>query len=161
MIIRLCKTALVASVGFFLVLVVLNNVTDYGSNFAFVQHVLSMDTTFPGNKAMWRAMTSSVWHHAFYVSIILWETVSAVLILAGAARLWSARRSSEADFHSAKTLAAVGLTVNMLLWFLAFISVGGEWFLMWQSKIWNGQDAAFRMFACIGIILLLDRKSVV
>jgi len=26
---------------------------------------------------------------------------------------------------------------------------------MWQSKIWNGQDAAFRMFACIGIILIL------
>jgi hypothetical protein len=25
---------------------------------------------------------------------------------------------------------------------------------MWQSKIWNGQDAAFRMFACIGIVLI-------
>jgi predicted small integral membrane protein len=25
---------------------------------------------------------------------------------------------------------------------------------MWQSKSWNGQDAAFRMFACIGLILL-------
>jgi predicted small integral membrane protein len=36
-----------------------------------------------------------------------------------------------------------------------FLSVGGEWFLMWQSKIWNGQDAAFRMFACNGIVLIL------
>jgi predicted small integral membrane protein len=42
-----------------------------------------------------------------------------------------------------------------LQWLVAFLSVGGEWFLMWQSKIWNGQDAAFRMFACIGIILIL------
>jgi hypothetical protein len=25
---------------------------------------------------------------------------------------------------------------------------------MWQSKMWNGQDAAFRMFTVIGIILL-------
>jgi predicted small integral membrane protein len=32
--------------------------------------------------------------------------------------------------------------------------VGGEWFLMWQSKNWNGQDAAFRMFAVVGIVLL-------
>lgn len=38
---------------------------------------------------------------------------------------------------------------------LLFLSVGGEWFLMWQSKAWNGQDAAFRMSASIGIVLLL------
>jgi len=25
---------------------------------------------------------------------------------------------------------------------------------MWQSKNWNGQDAAFRMFTVIGIVLL-------
>jgi predicted small integral membrane protein len=43
----------------------------------------------------------------------------------------------------------------MLMWFLAFLSVGGEWFLMWQSKTWNGQDAAFRMFTVAGVVLLL------
>jgi predicted small integral membrane protein len=26
---------------------------------------------------------------------------------------------------------------------------------MWQSKTWNGQDAAFRMFTVIGVVLLL------
>ena len=26
---------------------------------------------------------------------------------------------------------------------------------MWQSKQWNGQDAAFRMFTVVGIVLLL------
>jgi predicted small integral membrane protein len=26
---------------------------------------------------------------------------------------------------------------------------------MWQSKTWNGQDAAFRMFTVVGIVLLL------
>jgi predicted small integral membrane protein len=40
------------------------------------------------------------------------------------------------------------------MWFVVFLSVGGEWFLMWQSKLWNGQDAAFRMFTVIGIVLL-------
>jgi predicted small integral membrane protein len=25
---------------------------------------------------------------------------------------------------------------------------------MWQSKTWNGQDAAFRMFVVVGIVLL-------
>jgi predicted small integral membrane protein len=41
------------------------------------------------------------------------------------------------------------------MWLVAFLSVGAEWFLMWQSKSWNGQEAAFRMFTVIGIVLLL------
>ena len=41
------------------------------------------------------------------------------------------------------------------MWLVAFLSVGGEWFLMWQSKNWNGQEAAFRMFTVVGIVLLL------
>jgi len=27
-------------------------------------------------------------------------------------------------------------------------------FLMWQSKTWNGQEAAFRMFTIVGIVLI-------
>ena len=38
---------------------------------------------------------------------------------------------------------------------LAFITIGGEWFLMWQSRIWNGQDTAFRMFTVEAMILAL------
>lgn len=45
--------------------------------------------------------------------------------------------------------------MSLLMWLVAFLSVGGEWFLMWQSKSWNGQEAAFRMFTVIGIILLV------
>jgi predicted small integral membrane protein len=41
------------------------------------------------------------------------------------------------------------------MWFVAFLIVGGEWFLMWQSKTWNGQDHAFQMFTVVGIVLLL------
>jgi hypothetical protein len=32
---------------------------------------------------------------------------------------------------------------------------GRRWFLMWQSKIWNGQEEAFRMFAVFGIVFVL------
>ena len=37
---------------------------------------------------------------------------------------------------------------------LGFLVVGGEWFQMWQSKTWNGQEAAFRFIACIGLVLI-------
>ena len=41
-----------------------------------------------------------------------------------------------------------------MLWFTGFIAVGGEWFLMWQSEKWNGQNAAFRLVVIIGITLV-------
>jgi predicted small integral membrane protein len=44
--------------------------------------------------------------------------------------------------------------VGLLLWLVAFLSIGGEWFLMWQSAIWNGEEAAFRMFVVVALVLL-------
>ncbi len=46
------------------------------------------------------------------------------------------------------------VTKAILQWFAAFLTVGGEWFLMWQSKSWNGQDAAARMFLVLGVVLI-------
>ena len=66
-----------------------------------------------------------------------------------------ALRASGAEFHRAKKWVVAGLTLSMLMSLIAFMSVGGEWFLMWQSKNWNGQEAAFRMFCIAGVVLLL------
>ena len=65
-VVRCIKSLLVGSVALFALLVAWNNVVDYGSNFAFVQHVLSMDTTFEGNALMHRAITTPALHHAAY-----------------------------------------------------------------------------------------------
>ena len=154
MTLRVCKVLLVFSVAIFYTLVVLNNTTDYNSNYQFVRHVLMMDSTFPGNHGMWRAINNPAIHTAFYITIIAWEALAMVLCWWGGARMATAIGSAEA-FGSAKKLAIIALTLSLLLWSVAFLSVGGEWFLMWQSKSWNGQDAAFRMFTVNGIVLLL------
>ena len=154
MLTRLAKVSLVASSAFFLLIVVFNNLTDYGSNFQFVRHVLSMDTTFPGNRGMWRAMTSPIIHHVFYALIILWELVAGVLLAVATGRMWNARAKSTEVWRKATSLAAAGLTLSILQWLIAFIIVGGEWFLMWQSTTWNGQTAAARMFIVFALILI-------
>ena len=154
MTLRVCKVLLVFSVAIFYTLVVLNNTTDYNSNYQFVRHVLMMDSTFPGNHGMWRAINSPAIHTAFYISIIAWEALTMILCWWGGARMAAAIGSAEA-FGRAKNLAIVALTLSLLQWSVAFLSVGGEWFLMWQSRSWNGQDAAFRIFTVIGIVLLL------
>ena len=80
---------------------------------------------------------------------------SLLLLWAGSAALLRAVGKPVVVFQRAKTLAIIGLTIGLLMWFVAFLSVGGEWFLMWQSHTWNGQEAAFRMFLVVGVVFLL------
>lgn len=155
MTLRIAKILLVAAVALFYTFVVINNTTDYGSNYQFVHHVLLMDTSSPSNHVLWRAIHPPIVQIVFYDGIIAWETVTMILTWIGVVQLARALRKGAPEFNSAKRLAIIALTVGMLLWFVAFIIVGGEWFLMWQSKMWNGQDAAFRMFAIIGIVFVL------
>jgi predicted small integral membrane protein len=69
-IIRLAKIAVVAALAAYALLVGYNNIVDYGSNYEFVRHVLSMDTTFPGNALMGRAITDeTVWRSAYALII--------------------------------------------------------------------------------------------
>jgi predicted small integral membrane protein len=155
MVTRSAKIALLAGIALFYTLVVFNNLTDFGSNFAFVNHVLDMDTTFPGNHGMWRAL-HPVWTHlAFYLGIIVWEAVTAFLLWGGVARLYRARAASAPAFNSSKRIAIMALTLSLTMWLVAFLTVGAEWFLMWQSHVWNGQEAAFRMFVVVGIVMLI------
>jgi predicted small integral membrane protein len=155
MTLRLAKLLLVFSVALFYTVVVLNNITDYNSNYQFVRHVLMMDSNTLGNHESWRALNAPAWHTAFYISIICWEALVMALCWWGGVRLARTISAPAPVFMQAKRISVAGLTMALLMWLVAFLTVGGEWFLMWQSKIWNGQESAFRMFTVIGVILLL------
>jgi predicted small integral membrane protein len=152
---RTAKVLLLAGIALFYTLVVFNNITDFDSNYQFVRHVLSMDSTFPGNHGMWRALPSPAFHRVFYIATIAWEALTMILLWWGVARLWRAVRYNGVVFNAAKRVAIIALTLSMLMWLVAFLDIGAEWFLMWQSATWNGQQEAFRMFAILGIVLLL------
>lgn len=155
MIPRAAKLLLLSGIALYYTLVVFSNITDFDSNYQFVRHVLMMDTTFPGNRGMWRAINAPAIHLVFYASIILWEAATMILSWWGALALFRTLHAPAAEFNAAKRIPVAALALGMLMWFGAFLTVGGEWFLMWQSRTWNGQEAAFRMFAILGIVLLL------
>ena len=47
-------------------------------------------------------------------------------------------------------------TLAFLVWFFGFMVVAGEWFAMWQSQTWNGQEAAFRFYmAVLGVLIFV------
>jgi predicted small integral membrane protein len=145
---------MVGGLARFALLVCFNNLIDYGSNFVFVQHVLSMDTTFPGNALKGRAIADPTFHHVAYVLIILGEAATGILFATATVMLLKNLRSSAAAFHRAKRLAVLGGTVGFIVWFVGFMVVGGEWFAMWQSPQWNGQQAAFRFYITILAVVI-------
>ena len=152
--IRAAKVATVAAVALFATLVAFGNVTDYGTNLVFVQHVLAMDSIFPGSAITWRAITSPALQHAAYALIIATEALVAILCWIGAAALARALRADAQTFNRAKTYAVAGLTFGFLLWQVGFMTVGGEWFGMWQSQQWNGVPSAFRFVMVIAVVLI-------
>jgi predicted small integral membrane protein len=153
---RLVKIAMIASLALFTFLVTFNNITDYGSNFAFVQHVLSMDTTFPGNALMWRAIGAPIMWHAGYWLIIVGEALTCIAYTIATGSLIGALRSSGAAFNRAKRYVYVATGLGFLVWFTGFMVIGGEWFAMWQSPTWNGQEAAFRFYtALLGVAIFV------
>ena len=142
-IIRLSKILFVIAAAALAGLTGVNNVLDYGAHFTFVQHVLMMDTVFPDNPLIWRAVETPWIHHLVYWLIILIELVIGALGIWGAVDLWQVRHDATL-FNQRKTKAICALLLAIMLWFVGFLIIGGEWFLMWQSEDWNAQQAAFR-----------------
>jgi predicted small integral membrane protein len=158
--IRFVKTAMVASTALFALVVAYDNLVDYGSNYEFVRHTLSMDTTFPGNALIGRAITQpALWTVAYWL-IILTEAAVGLTLGFAALRLATAVRAEARFFNAAKKYAVIGAGLGFLLWFTGFMVVGGEWFAMWQSKTWNGQQSAFHFYiTLLAVIIFVNQPD--
>lgn len=81
---RIAKTVMVACLALFCLLVVFSSLHDYQTNFLFVKDVMSMETTFSGNKLMYRAIrTPELWHATFAI-VIFGEALAGLLFLVAA-----------------------------------------------------------------------------
>jgi predicted small integral membrane protein len=155
--IRLAKIATIAALAAYAFIVAYDNIVDYGSNYEFVKHVLSMDTTFPGNALTHRAIVNEKVWRAAYTLIIAIEGLTAVLLVLGTFALLKRLKAPAEVFNRAKVWAVVGLTVGFGLWFFDFMVVAGEYFAMWQSEVWNAQEAAFRIATVIlGVLVFVS-----
>jgi predicted small integral membrane protein len=158
--VRAAKIVMVAAIALFATLVTFGNLTDYGTNFVFVQHVLSMDSIFPDSTITHRAIASPALHHAAYALIIAAEGLTALLCWIGAVALLRRLKADAASFNRAKTFAVIGLTLGFLLWQVGFMSIGGEWFGMWQSAKWNGVPSAFRfVLVILGVLIFVAMRD--
>jgi predicted small integral membrane protein len=156
LVIRLAKVLMVGALAAFALVVTYDNIVDYGANYQFVQHVMSMDTTFPDSTLKGRAITDPQIWKAAYAFIIAAEGLTAVLLAVGAMALLRRLRGAAEAFNAAKTWAVAGLTTGFGVWFFGFLVVAGEYFAMWQSRSWNAQESAFRFtMVILGVLVFL------
>lgn len=154
--VRFSKIGVLILTSVYMFLVVLNNLTDYNSNFLFVSNVMSMSDVFSTSAPSWRAIEQPLIHHLCYLFIILVELLIAILCALGALTMYRERKGPKTSFDQAIKYGIYGLLLGVFLWYGVFIAVAGEWFLMWQSVDWNGNPTAFRntIFMMVSLIFL-------
>ncbi len=157
--IRLSKIMMALSTGLFCIICSINNIIDYNSNYNFIKHVMSMDTTFENNMLMYRSVTNPILWKFAYQSIIFAEAAAGLLLVFSGFVMARYLRAEAVSFNRAKRVFFLGATLGFLLWFIGFMVVGGEWFAMWQSPTWNGQQAAFRFYTTLLLALIFVAQN--
>jgi len=157
--IRRSKVAIVFMVGMLGAMIVFSNATDYDSNYIYLGHILSMDTT--GSHLMYRSINSEMMHHRIYWMIMTLETIFTSACLLGGYQLAKNINASDEQFHEAKKYAVLGFLVALFVYYFCLQVIGNEWFDMDQSKDWNAMKWAksivdFLLPALIFLVMKVD-----
>jgi len=152
---RAMKIVLVLSVAVFGLVGAFGNIDDWAGTKGAVAATTSM-ATFEGG-ASWRATSNPAVIVTGAVLIPLFKTIGALLCLAGAWLMWSARAAEAAAFAKAKTLALSGCMVFVFMLFAGWIVIAETWFELWRSDAMRSAalESAFRYAGFIGLIALI------
>lgn len=124
-----------------------------GSNWPFVQGVLSGDGVPADSGFEWRFIDATWFQAAGYVMIMTLETVTGILLLIGG--LLGLRRSgATVSWGKAQRWTYAGGTVGLTVFFFGFITVGGNWFIMYLNSKWNGLAPAFQNSVMTALTLI-------
>lgn len=131
------------------------NFYDWSGTTGAVAATTSM-ATFEGGAGDWRATSNPVVILLGALFIPLMKTVAGILSLAGAYKMWTARKGDAASFAKAKELALAGCGVAMILLFGGWIIIAETWFELWRSDVMReaALQTAFRYGGMITLIAL-------
>lgn len=151
---RIIKSIFAAAFSLYFALIAFNNISDYTSNLAFVKGVLTMEDVFSNPANQWRAVPWPWAVPVFYGMIIIWESAISIILGRGALAMFRTGNQDLKKFNQAKELVSIGYLMSFIQWFVFFVAIAGEWFLMWQSETWNAQSTAFSLtMITLGLLL--------
>jgi predicted small integral membrane protein len=136
-------------------IVATGNWVDTDTNRSGLAAVLSMRGTIHHAGIDWRAITNPTVVWIVYISVVIWESLTALVLLSAAVAWWRVVVGRPVR-DTAVRLASVGWTMGVLLFLGGFLTVAGEWFRMWANKQVDASPAALQNFliAAVGLILV-------
>ncbi|CAA0121814.1 Uncharacterised protein [BD1-7 clade bacterium] len=151
---RVMKALLVLAFGLFAFLVCINNLFYPSVNLQLASQVLMMDAvaeTLP----TWRALPQQAVTFAFGVIVFSQAVISLLCTIAGV-QLLRYRRSDASLYDRWVSCAGWGLVLAVMLWFVGFIAIGGEWFMSWTlSASGRGSISSAFRFSSIALFILI------
>jgi predicted small integral membrane protein len=130
-----------------------NPVNPNASNWPFVQGVLSGDGVPADSGFEWRFIDATWFQVISYIGIITGETLTGILLLVGG--ILGLRRSATCPrWGRAQKWTFVGGTTGLLVFFFGFITVGGNWFIMYLNSKWNGMAPAFQNSVMTALMMI-------
>ncbi|MFA8298974.1 MAG: DUF2165 family protein [Hyphomicrobiales bacterium] len=136
-------------------LIVFNNLADYNSNFLSVKGILDMSEVIKDSIA-WRSIESPYIHHTFYILIIIFEFIIAVLYWIGFIDMIRTFRRSWIERPSAFKWVSASSFIVLLIFLLGFVVIGGEFFLSYRSATINSVIPGMRISTIIIFYIILQ-----
>ncbi len=150
---RLCKVFLVWAVALFAGLVAWGNFFDPDYNFELTRGVITMAWLDESQTTMnSRALSDGLAVNLAFTLIVFAETLVCLCCFLGGIRMLLA--STEYAYFSGVAWSTAGLVLGILLWFVGFVAIGGEYFQSWHIPNRSGITIAFQFSTTLGIILI-------
>ena len=155
---RTVTSVFVLMVASYYLVVAFDNITNptnpNGSNWPFVQGVLSGDGVPADSGFEWRFVDATWFQAASYVGIMAMESITGiVLLIAGILGVRWAKFPTL--WATAQRWTYVGGLTGLAVFFFGFMVVGGNWFIMYLNSNWNGLEPAFQNSVVTLAMLLL------
>jgi predicted small integral membrane protein len=146
-VVRAASAAFTLMVAVYYIVVAFDNITNptnpNASNWPFVKGVVSGDGVPADSGFEWRFIDATWFQALGYVLVIFGEALTGVLLFVGGIKgLRNSRRPSQ--WASNQRWTFIGGIVGLAVFFLGFITIGGNWFIMYLNSKWNGLEPAFQ-----------------
>ncbi len=132
-----------------------NPINPNASNWPFVQGVLSGDGVPADSGFEWRFIDATWFQALSYIGIITMESLAGItLLIAGVLGLRAT--GSPRQWDHAQRWTYLGGVIGLSVFFLGFMVVGGNWFIMYLNSTWNGMEPAFQnTVTTLGMLVLV------
>lgn len=160
-VIRRSQVLIVSMATLFGIITLINNFTDYTAYSDFIGRILSMSDTTGNDSRSYRAVTSPIFHHRFYWTIITLEIIFTFNLLIGTYQLIRHRNGSRKAFHEAKKFAVIGFSIALFVYQTLYVIILNEWFDLDYSADRTAYEWARSSieYMFLGLIYLLFAKD--